>query len=174
MHMRYDYFHTGHIGILTLVADDQGLRHIDFENDRTPVRVQPDWQRDPDFFAAARAQLTAYFQGALERFDLPLAPVGTPFQQAVWQTLRTIPYGALVSYRWVAERIGNPKASRAVGGASGKNPLPIVIPCHRVIGCNGALTGFGGGLAVKERLIELEKKGRPPKAALNRLLKNFA
>ncbi|MFZ1985253.1 MAG: methylated-DNA--[protein]-cysteine S-methyltransferase [Desulfatitalea sp.] len=158
--MRYDYFDTGHIGVLTLVADDQGLHHIDFESDRTPVRIQGDWQRDTTFFAAAKAQLKAYFQGTLKRFDLPLAPVGTPFQQAVWQTLLTIPYGALVSYRWVAERIDNPKASRAVGGAAGKNPLPIVIPCHRVVGCNGALTGFGGGLAVKQRLIELETKGR--------------
>ena len=155
--MVYDYFDTGLIGTLTLVADDQGLRYIEFETARYPRDLSPEWRRDTAFFKTAKAQLKAYFSGKNDRFDLPLAPQGTPFQQRVWQTLRTIPYGSVVSYGWVAEHIGNPKAVRAVGGANARNPLPVVIPCHRVIGSNGTLTGFGGGLDVKARLIELEK-----------------
>jgi methylated-DNA-[protein]-cysteine S-methyltransferase len=99
-----------------------------------------------------------YFRGEREDFDLPLAPRGTAFQVAVWQALRKIPYGSVTTYRWVAEQVGNPQATRAVGAANGKNPLPIVIPCHRVIGSNGTLTGFGGGLEVKQRLIALETR----------------
>jgi methylated-DNA-[protein]-cysteine S-methyltransferase len=155
--MRYDYFDTGKIGRLTLVADDQGLRHIHFETGRRPLPIQADWRHDTAFFAQTRQQLREYFHGERREFDLPLAPTGTPFQLAVWQALRTIPYGRLVSYRWVAERIGNVKASRAAGGAIGRNPLPIVIACHRVVGSNGALTGFGGGVAIKEVLIGLEE-----------------
>jgi methylated-DNA-[protein]-cysteine S-methyltransferase len=155
--MVYDYFESGLIGVLTLVADEEGLRQIHFQKDGAPVRVESDWKRDPAFFTPAKAQLEAYFHGALKYFDLSLAPMGTPFQKSVWQTLQKIPYGTVASYRWVAEQIGNPKAVRAVGGANGKNPLPIVIPCHRVIGSNGTLTGFGGGLDIKQRLIDLEK-----------------
>jgi len=153
----YDDFDTGTIGRLTLVGDDQGLRHIHFETGRRPLPIQADWQRDGAFFKEAKQQLREYFQGRRRQFDLALAPAGTPFQLAVWQALQAIPYGRLVSYRWVAERIGKIKASRAAGGAIGRNPLPIVIPCHRVVGSNGSLTGFGGGLATKEILIALEK-----------------
>ncbi len=155
--IRYDDFDTGKIGRLTLVGDDQGLRHIHFETGRRPLPIQADWRRDSAFFKDARQQLREYFQGRRRQFDLSLTPAGTPFQLAVWQALQAIPYGRLVSYRWVAEQIGNVKASRAAGGAIGRNPLPIVIPCHRVVGHNGALTGFGGGLATKEILIALEK-----------------
>ncbi len=155
--MFYDYYATGLIGTLTLVGDERGLRQIVFENGRRPVVLQADWQRDPDFFSAAKAQLADYFNGARRTFDLPLAPQGTPFQLAVWQILQKIPYGSVTTYGWVAEQLGNPRAVRAVGGANGKNPLPIVIPCHRVIGSDGTLTGFGGGLDVKQRLIALEK-----------------
>lgn len=154
--MRYDYFDTGKIGRLTLVGEDQGLRHIHFETGRRPLPIQADWRRDTAFFAEIRKQLREYFQGERREFDLPLTPAGTAFQLAVWQALQAIPYGRLVSYRWVAEHIGNIKASRAAGGAIGRNPLPIVIPCHRVVGSNGALTGFGGGLPVKKVLIGLE------------------
>lgn len=154
--MIYDYFDTGLIGTLTLVADEQGLRHIDFERERYPVTIQPDWRQDPAFFVETKRQLRAYFKGELRQFDLPLAPHGTPFQLSVWNALKTIPYGTVASYRWVAEQIGNPKAVRAVGGANARNPLPVVIPCHRVIGSNGTLTGFGGGLDIKQRLIDLE------------------
>ena len=106
--------------------------------------------------AACAAQLTAYFVGKLRHFDLPLAPRGTPFQMSVWAALAKIPYGELRSYRDIARSIGNPAAVRAVGAANGRNPLPIVVPCHRVIASNGALTGFAGGLAAKKFLLALE------------------
>jgi methylated-DNA-[protein]-cysteine S-methyltransferase len=156
--MYYDYFETGLIGALTLVADELGLRHIKFATSRTPMVIQADWRRRPDVFDETKTQLDAYFKGERRDFDLPLAPEGTAFQKAVWQALRKIPYGSVTTYRWVAEQVGNPRAVRAVGGANGKNPLPIVVPCHRVIGCNGTLTGFGGGLDVKKRLIDLERR----------------
>jgi methylated-DNA-[protein]-cysteine S-methyltransferase len=103
-------------------------------------------------------QLRAYFAGKLENFDLPLAPEGTPFQRAVWKLLCDIPYGETISYGELARRVGNPKASRAVGLANGSNPIAIVIPCHRVIGSNGKLTGYGGGLPLKEKLLALEQR----------------
>lgn len=154
--MVYDFFDTGLIGVLTLAADEKGLRHIDFETARNPIGIDAGWKRDAAFFAPVKTQLKEYFNGERQSFDLVLAPVGTAFQQQVWEILQTIPFGAVASYRWVAQQLGNPKAVRAVGGANAKNPLPIVIPCHRVIGTNGRLTGFGGGLATKQRLLELE------------------
>lgn len=157
MCMYYDYFNTGLIGTVTLAGDEAGLRHINFEAEKHPITIQSGWKKKPTFFKAAKAQLRAYFQGELKQFDLPLAPVGTDFQLSVWQALRAIPYGELVSYKAIAEAIGNPKAVRAVGGANGKNPIPIIVPCHRVIGSDGSLTGFGGGLEVKQRLIDLER-----------------
>ncbi len=156
--MRYDYYDSGFIGTLTLAADDAGLRRIDFETARFPISIQEKWRRDPPFFAETKKQLQDYFDGKLTCFDLSVAPEGTDFQCRVWEVLLKIPYGQTRSYRWVAERIGNPKAVRAVGGAAGRNPLPLVIPCHRVIGRDGSLTGFGGGLDVKARLIELEQR----------------
>ncbi|MDX1983869.1 MAG: methylated-DNA--[protein]-cysteine S-methyltransferase, partial [Bryobacteraceae bacterium] len=103
-------------------------------------------------------QLDAYFKGALHDFDVPLAPLGTPFQRNVWSALREIPYGRTISYGELARRIGNPSASRAVGLANGSNPIAIIVPCHRVIGANGKLTGFGGGLDVKRKLLDLERQ----------------
>jgi methylated-DNA-[protein]-cysteine S-methyltransferase len=103
-------------------------------------------------------QLRAYFAGELETFELDLAPEGTPFQQKVWSELLNIPFGETISYGELARRIGNPNASRAVGLANGSNPIPIIIPCHRVIGSNGKLTGYGGGLPIKEKLLALEKR----------------
>lgn len=158
--MYYDFFETGLIGTLTLVGDEAGLRHIDFEKEKYPIAIQDGWERNPGFFEPVKAQLRAYFKGELKQFDLPLAPVGTAFQLKVWQALRTIPYGELVSYKTIAQAIGNPKAVQAVGGANGRNPIPIVVPCHRVIGSDGALTGFGGGLKTKQRLIDLERSSR--------------
>jgi methylated-DNA-[protein]-cysteine S-methyltransferase len=155
--MNYDYFETGLIGTLTLAGDEKGLRHIFFQKEKRIVSFREDWKRMPDFFLPVKAQLRAYFKGELKQFDLPLAPVGTPFQLKVWEALNTIPYGALASYKTIAEAIGNPKAVRAVGGANGKNPIPIIVPCHRVIGSDGSLTGFGGGLETKRRLIDLER-----------------
>jgi methylated-DNA-[protein]-cysteine S-methyltransferase len=154
----YDHFDTGVIGTLTLFGDAAGLRHIDFQQEKAPLAIRDRWVRNPGFFGRVKDQLQAYFNGRLKRFDLPLAPVGTPFQLSVWEALQTIPYGVLVSYKTIAEAVGSPKAFRAVGAANGKNPLPIIVPCHRVVGSNGALTGFGGGLETKQRLIDLERR----------------
>ena len=112
--------------------------------------------RDPKPFTAIIAQLDEYFAGTRRRFDLPLAPRGTPFQLKVWRELRKIPYGKTIPYAVLAHRAGNDAACRAVGAANGRNPLPIVVPCHRVIGSDGSLTGFGGGIAAKRKLLELE------------------
>jgi methylated-DNA-[protein]-cysteine S-methyltransferase len=118
----------------------------------------PGWQEDASELIEPVRQLRAYFAGQLDNFDLALSPQGTPFQQRVWSELCKIPYGETISYGELARRIGNPNASRAVGLANGSNPIPIVIPCHRVIGSNGKLTGYGGGLPIKEKLLALEKR----------------
>jgi methylated-DNA-[protein]-cysteine S-methyltransferase len=146
------------VGPLLLVADDRGLRRIDFWHGRNPGRPDPQWHDDADPLRETTRQLRAYFAGELEAFDLTLAPAGTPFQLAVWNRLCEIPFGETISYGELARRIGNPNASRAVGLANGSNPIPIVIPCHRVIGSNGKLTGYGGGLPIKEKLLALERR----------------
>lgn len=124
-----------------------------------PTRAD-DWVRDDARFAPATAQLAAYFGGDLTDFNVPLDPSGTPFQMRVWEALRAIPYGQTVSYGQVAARIGQPTASRAVGLANGRNPISIIVPCHRVIGASGSLTGYGGGLDRKQLLLALESRGR--------------
>ena len=145
------------VGLLRLAADDGGLRLIEFPDPRHPVDAGDDWKEgDNALLAMTRAQLGEYFAGRRRAFDLPLAPEGTDFQRSVWMALRAIPYGVTISYRALAERIGRPSAMRAVGAANGRNPLPIVVPCHRVIGADGSLTGFGGGLPTKRFLLELE------------------
>ena len=151
------------VGMLRLIADDQGLREIWFEREDRPQAVPPEWihatkSRLPAPIAAARQQLQEYFAGEREQFELTLHPVGTPFQLGVWQQLRLIPYGTTISYGELARRVGNPNASRAVGAANGRNPLSIVVPCHRVIGSNGSLTGFSGGLPIKQKLLSLEQR----------------
>ena len=144
------------VGRLRLAGDEKGLRRISFQN-RFPLAAPAESPlRTEGPFREAIAQLEAYFAGALRRFDLPLAPEGTPFQREVWSALTAIPYGETVSYGELARRLCRPAASRAVGAANGQNPIPIVIPCHRVIGADGSLTGFGGGLAIKRRLLDLE------------------
>jgi methylated-DNA-[protein]-cysteine S-methyltransferase len=144
------------IGALRLVGDDAGLRRIEFlTGDAAPLDAS--WREDRRALAPARAQLEEYFAGDRVAFGLELAPDGTPFQQRVWQVLLEIPHGETRSYGWVAQRLGQPTASRAVGLANGRNPLPIVIPCHRVIGASGRLVGYGGGLATKEALLALER-----------------
>jgi methylated-DNA-[protein]-cysteine S-methyltransferase len=155
--MIYDYLESP-IGRLLLAADENGLRYIGFELGRHPVWIGDDWQRDRDALAAVRAQLDAYFAGELTQFELPLAAQGSEFDLRVWAELRRIPYGATLSYGELANRVGDPLAARAVGAANGRNPLPIVVPCHRVIGANGSLTGFGGGLATKKFLLEHEQR----------------
>jgi len=146
------------VGPLLLVADDSGLRRIEFVNGRKPVQAHPQWHDDAEQLRETIRQLRAYFAGELETFDLALAPEGTPFQLAVWNRLCEIPYGGTISYGELARRLGKPNASRAVGLANGANPIPIVIPCHRVIGSNGKLTGYGGGLPIKEKLLALERR----------------
>ena len=146
------------VGPLLLAADDAGLREISFLNGRHTARPRPSWKENPAPFRETIQQLRAYFAGELDKFDLRLAPEGTPFQLQVWLRLCDIPFGETISYGELARRIGNPKASRAVGLANGSNPIPIVIPCHRVIGSNGKLTGYGGGLPLKEKLLALERR----------------
>lgn len=148
------------IGTLTIAADAGGLRHIEFPSNRHPVD-RFDWAQGARGDAAetlctTREQLLEYFAGTRRDFDLPLAPQGTAFQMQVWRMLATIPFGDTWSYRDLAHAIGKPEAMRAVGAANGRNPLPIVLPCHRVIGADGSLTGFGGGLPIKEALLRLE------------------
>ena len=148
------------IGPLFLVADDEGLREVRFELDRRPHTPLAGWVHSAPKLAEARRQLEEYFSGTRLVFDLSLKPVGTAFQQSVWGALTTIPYAATTSYGQISQQILRPKASRAVGAANGRNPIPIIIPCHRVIGSNGSLTGFGGGLPTKRALLELEKGQR--------------
>jgi methylated-DNA-[protein]-cysteine S-methyltransferase len=146
------------LGPLLLVADDAGLRKILFENGRDYTPPDRAWEQNAQFFKGTISQLRAYFAGELEEFDLQLAPKGTPFQVKVWNHICEINYGETISYGELARRIGNANASRAVGLANGANPIPIIIPCHRVIGSNGKLTGYGGGLPIKERLLGLERR----------------
>ncbi len=146
------------IGKLLLVGTESELTHIGFQDGPRPMTCDPEWKEDASPFARIIEQLNEYFAGRLKAFTVPLAPQGTAFQMAVWQALRDIPYGETTSYGEIAARIGNPKASRAVGAANGKNPIPIVVPCHRVIGSTGSMTGFGGGIPIKEQLLALERK----------------
>lgn len=145
------------IGALFLAASDAGLHLVEFAQPRHPAVRGADW-RDGGHPVLTRAvdQLREYFAGTRRCFDLPLAPSGTPFQREVWTALSTIRFGQTWSYVELARAVGRPGAARAVGAANGRNPLPIVVPCHRVIGASGALTGFGGGLPTKEFLLQLE------------------
>lgn len=158
--MDYEFLETP-IGRLLLVADEHGLRHIDFPNKDQEARIEPGWRRGRRFLESAIGQLEAYFDGDLRAFDLALAADGTPFRKKIWDELVRIPYGETVSYGELARRVHRPNASRAVGAANGANPLPIVVPCHRVIGSDGKLTGFGGGLPVKQWLLEHERRHAP-------------
>jgi len=146
------------VGPLLLAADDRGLCFVSFSGNRRAVHAERTWKRDQAPFKETIRQLQAYFRGELKEFNLPLALEGTPFQRSVWKNLLAIPYGKTISYGQLADRIGRPKAVRAVGLANGQNPLPIIIPCHRVIGSNGKLTGYGGGLPFKEKLLALESR----------------
>jgi methylated-DNA-[protein]-cysteine S-methyltransferase len=142
------------IGPFWLEADGDGLTRVAFEG---PTGASSD---DP-LLAEAEEQLRAYCAGELERFDLPLSPGGTAFQRRVWDALAAIPYGTVTTYVALAHAIGAPRAWRAVGAANGRNPLPIVVPCHRVVGVSGALTGYGGGLELKRALLAHEAAARP-------------
>ena len=161
MSLAYHDFDTP-IGTLRIVGDDDGVERVDLPNSAASD-PDPEWRARrrslPGPLQRAKRQLLEYFDGARRDFDLPLAPAGTPFQHRVWDELRRIPYGETISYGELARRIGRPTASRAVGAANGRNPLAIVVPCHRVIGADGTLTGYGGGLPVKETLLAHERDG---------------
>ena len=147
------------IGPLQLIADDHALFRINFPNSKdeqnSALGPAPD---DHPFFVQEKEQLSEYFQGSRQRFDLSLCPLGTTFQEEVWACIQEIPYGETRTYGEIAIALGNVNKARAVGGAANKNPLPIVIPCHRVIGSSSRLTGFAGGLATKQFLLDLEEK----------------
>jgi methylated-DNA-[protein]-cysteine S-methyltransferase len=149
---------TSPIGELMLVTDGKALTGLYMNNQKHAAR-RAKAVRDEKMLKRPRALLQAYFAGELRDFELPLAAEGTPFQQRVWRALCDIPYGETISYGELARRIGQPKASRAVGLANGQNPIAIVVPCHRVIGANGSLTGYGGGLERKRWLLAHESKG---------------
>lgn len=146
------------LGVFHLVANDQALTRLHLPGKELPSALckSVETETKHPLLHEALAQLQAYLQGRLRQFDLPLAPLGTNFQQAVWQQLCDIPYGATRTYGEVAKRIGNSNKARAVGAAAHVNPLAIVIPCHRMIGANGKLVGFGGGLPLKQHLLDLE------------------
>jgi methylated-DNA-[protein]-cysteine S-methyltransferase len=158
-HTTYFTYIDTPVGKLLLAGcDDHGLRHIAFQCGKGAMAPKPEWKQSAAPFRAAERQLREYFEGKRTAFDLHLHPKGTPFQLAVWKALMTIPYGATCSYGDIAKAIGRPRAVRAVGLANGRNPLPIVVPCHRVIGADGKLVGYGGGLTVKQALLDRERE----------------
>jgi methylated-DNA-[protein]-cysteine S-methyltransferase len=148
------------LGTLQLTAEGGRLTGVHFPGQKHDRPAQPGWQRNDDepVLAQARRQLVEYFAGGRTRFDLPLAPAGTPFQQAVWRALLAVPFGATSTYGAIARAVGRPSAVRAVGSAVGANPLGIVVPCHRIVGRDGSLTGYAAGLERKARLLALERR----------------
>ena len=158
MEITYYTYMESPIGRLLLAGDETALRRIQFPEGKHAQEPERGWLPDSNRLAGFVRQLKAYFAGELHEFDLALELEGTPFQRNVWRELQKIPYGETISYGELARRVGNPKGSRAVGHANGLNPIPIVVPCHRVIGSNGKLTGFGGGLPTKEKLLSLERE----------------
>jgi methylated-DNA-[protein]-cysteine S-methyltransferase len=159
------------VGALALTSNGEAITGLFMEKYKGEPFSIGDWTRDDGLFREAADQLRAYFAGELTEFDLPVATGGAPFQRRVWAELQKIPYGSTISYGELARRIGNPKASRAVGSANGDNPISIIIPCHRVIGSNGKLTGYGGGIERKKFLLEFEaetsaKRGRDAKSCV--------
>lgn len=154
--MRQYCYYQSSIGKLLLIANEGLLEELHFPNTLEQIQISEDWQDDKTCFRVVLKQLDEYFSGNRQEFDLKITPKGTAFQKLVWKELQKIPFGQTASYGEIAKRIGNSKASRAVGMANRKNPIPIIVPCHRVIGKDGSLTGFGGGLDVKRQLLKLE------------------
>jgi methylated-DNA-[protein]-cysteine S-methyltransferase len=144
-------------GDIALTANDEGLTALSFQQGASPLIIDDSYIESTEKFVAVCKQLDEYFTGERNVFNLPLAPQGTPFQQKVWQALAMIKQGDTQSYLWIAKKINNEKAVRAVGAANGKNPIALIIPCHRVIGANGKLTGYAGGLGLKAKLLMHEK-----------------
>ncbi len=158
----YYTYYDSPIQPILLVAEEGYLTGLYMATTRYPFAIGADWRRDDEMslLMEAKQQLAAYFAGERQTFDLPLRPAGTPFQRQVWEELGRIPYGVTVSYGELARRIGNPAASRAVGLANGRNPISIIVPCHRVIGANGKLVGYAGGMERKQRLLAHEAEVR--------------
>lgn len=145
------------IGELLLLGDGEVLRGLYMQAGRRPIRIRPAWERDDSAFPEAREQLAQYFAGERTSFDLPMQLDGSVFQRTVWHALTEIPYGHTISYGELARRIGRPDLARAVGTANGQNPIAVIVPCHRVIGSDGKLVGYGGGLENKRLLLDLEQ-----------------
>ena len=154
--MYYDIIESPVCPIL-LAGDEEGLKHVIFLKGEKQVEIPDNWVKNKDFFRETERQLESYFSGRLKSFDLKLASKGTDFQKSVWKALCEIPYGETRTYKDIAASIGKPKACRAVGLANNRNPIAIIVPCHRVIGSNGKLVGYTSGVEVKEFLLELEK-----------------
>ncbi len=156
------YYHVieSPVGKLLLAGTDGALCQVHFHGGRDSIEPRAEWEENDAPFREVVHQLEAYFAGKLQSFDLPLHLAGTEFQKTVWRALQEIPYGETCSYGELARHIGKPQAMRAVGAANGHNPIPVIIPCHRVIGADGSLTGFGGGLPIKKQLLDLER-GEP-------------
>jgi methylated-DNA-[protein]-cysteine S-methyltransferase len=155
--IRYARFESP-LGPVVAVADEHGLTHIDFVGAKYEQKVTSDWVEDPAYppLRDCGKQLAEYFAGRRRSFDLPLAPEGTPFQRSVWREIARVPYGETISYAELATRAGAPGQARAAGAATGRNPLGVVVPCHRIMGSDGSLTGYAGGLERKRGLLDLE------------------
>ncbi|MBV9798422.1 MAG: methylated-DNA--[protein]-cysteine S-methyltransferase [Solirubrobacterales bacterium] len=147
---------TSPIGELLLVGNDQALHRLHMQSGPRPAAIDPRWEPGARPFADVAVQLDEYFAGARKAFDVPLELEGNPFEVQVWRELRRVPYGETISYGELARRVGDPGAARAVGLANARNPIAVIVPCHRVIGADGSLTGYGGGLERKRLLLDLE------------------
>jgi methylated-DNA-[protein]-cysteine S-methyltransferase len=154
------------IGELLLLGDGHAVHGLYMQAGRKPIAIASAWEHEPEAFADLAGQLNEYFAGARRSFDVSLQMRGTPFQRRVWDELREIPYGETISYGELARRIGSPSAFRAVGLANGCNPVGVIVPCHRVIGANGTLTGYGGGIERKRLLLDLETRVSAPQLSL--------
>jgi methylated-DNA-[protein]-cysteine S-methyltransferase len=155
----YDYFQSPH-GRMLLVADDNALASVSFAGQKYAPRVDKGWTRDGAHapIAKAKRELAEYFAGRRKRFSVKLSPQGTPFQRKVWKAIAGVAFGRTIPYAELARRAGRPGSARAAGAATGRNPLGIIVPCHRIVGSNGSLTGYAGGLAKKRALLELEAR----------------
>lgn len=157
--MYFDLFDSP-FGKVHILVDELGLRQLSLSLNQHPFEYSQEWEHDPARLAEFKRQILAFLEGKLHTVTLPLAPEGTAFQHQVWNAVKQIPYGETRSYADIANAIGNPHAYRAVGMANNVNPLPLIIPCHRVIGINGALTGYRYGLVMKKKLLQMEEDNR--------------
>ena len=153
--MYYDLIRTK-LGTILVAGDDEGLKVLNIQDGNRKYQIPSEWKQNEAFFKDVKEQIYRYLEGDLKEFDVKLAPVGTDFQRKVWNALTKIPYGTTVSYGYVAEMIGNPKASRAVGHANSLNPIQVIIPCHRVVSSSGKLAGYAGGLDVMVEILKIE------------------